>query len=135
VDVTVSTGEKEVRPLTAGQLYRPTDLSGLTFSTTAELQPVDGLVGQARAVEAIQFGTQVGKIGFNLFAIGPNGASMQDAVKAMLARSFSNLACSKGKWSSRSFQFFQREDLTRGSRGFAAILFTLATLSSTVRRG
>lgn len=64
---------------------RPTDLSGLTFSTTAELQPVDGLVGQARAVEAIRFGTQVSKTGFNLFVIGPNGARMQDAVKAMLA--------------------------------------------------
>jgi hypothetical protein len=74
VDVAVSTGETEVRPLTAGQLYRPTDLSGLTFSTTEELQPVDGLVGQARAVEAIRFGTQVGKTGFNLFVIGPNGA-------------------------------------------------------------
>jgi hypothetical protein len=48
------------------------------------LQPVDGLVGQARAVEAIRFGTQVGKNGFNLFVIGPNGARMQDAVKAML---------------------------------------------------
>ena len=85
MDVAVSTGETEVLPLTAGQLYRPTDLSGLTFSTTAELQPVDGLVGQARAVEAIRFGTQVGKTGFNLFVIGPNGACMQDAVKAMLA--------------------------------------------------
>ena len=85
MDVAVSTGEKAVQPLTAGQLYRPTDLSGLTFSTTAELQPVDGLVGQARAVEAIRFGTQVGKTGFNLFVIGPNGARMQDAVKAMLA--------------------------------------------------
>ena len=45
MDVAVSTGETEVLPLTTGQLYRPTDLSGLTFSTTAELQPVDGLVG------------------------------------------------------------------------------------------
>ena len=85
MDVAVSTGETAVRPLTAEQLYRPTDLSGLTFSTTAELQPVDGLVGQARAVEAIRFGTQVGKTGFNLFVIGPDGARMQDAVKAMLA--------------------------------------------------
>jgi len=85
VDVAVTTAETAVRPLTAGQLYRPSDLSGLTFSTTAELQPVDGLVGQARAVEAIRFGTQVGKTGFNLFVIGPNGARMQDAVKAMLA--------------------------------------------------
>ena len=77
--------EKSVRPLTAGQLCRPADLSGLTFSTTAELQLIDGLVGQGRAVEAIRFGTQVDKTGFNLFVIGPQGARMQDAVKTMLA--------------------------------------------------
>jgi lon-related putative ATP-dependent protease len=74
-----------VRPLRAEQLYRASDLSKLSFSTTAELQPIDGLVGQARALEAIRFGTQVGKTGFNLFVIGPNGARMQDAVKAVLA--------------------------------------------------
>jgi lon-related putative ATP-dependent protease len=78
-------GETAVKPLAAERLYRYTDLSSLAFLTTAELQPIDGLVGQARAVEAIRFGTQVGKAGFNLFVIGPNGARMQDAVKAMLA--------------------------------------------------
>lgn len=74
-----------VRPLPAEQLYRSTDLSSLAFSTTADLQPIDGLIGQARAVEAIRFGTQVGSTGFNLFVIGPNGARLLDAVKTMLA--------------------------------------------------
>src|SRR5512147_231097 len=73
------------RPLAADKLYRATDLSTLTFSTTADLTPLDGLVGQARAYEAIQFGTRVDKAGFNLFVIGPNGAHMQDAVKSLLA--------------------------------------------------
>lgn len=85
MDVVVTVGETTVRPLAAEQLYRPADLSSLAFATTAELEPIDGLVGQARAVEAIRFGTQVGKAGFNLFVTGPNGARMQDAVKAMLA--------------------------------------------------
>lgn len=73
-----------VRPLAAEHLYRATDLSGLTFSTTKDLQPIDGLVGQTRALEAIHFGTQVDRAGFNLFVIGPHGARMQDAVKAVL---------------------------------------------------
>jgi lon-related putative ATP-dependent protease len=85
VDVAVSAVETTVRSLTADQLYRPTNLSSLEFATTAELPPIDGLVGQARALEAIQFGTQVDKNGFNLFVIGPHGARMQDAVKALLA--------------------------------------------------
>jgi hypothetical protein len=64
VDAAVANGETVVRPRTAEQLYRPTDLMSLSFLTTAELQPIDGVVGQARAVEAIRFGTQVGKAGF-----------------------------------------------------------------------
>ena len=84
MDAVTTTGTA-IRPLRAEQLYRATDLSQLRFATTAELQPIDGLVGQTRALEAIRFGTQVGKTGFNLFVIGPNGARMQDAVKAVLA--------------------------------------------------
>jgi lon-related putative ATP-dependent protease len=74
-----------VPPLGSDRLYRPTDLSQLTFSTTAELQPIDGLVGQARAYEAIRFSTRTDKAGFHLFVIGPAGTRMQDAVKAVLA--------------------------------------------------
>jgi predicted ATP-dependent protease len=85
VDAAVASTGTAVRPLRAEQLYRPTDISHFAFSTTSELQPIDGLVGQARALEAIRFGTHVDKSGFNLFVIGPNGARMQDAVKALLA--------------------------------------------------
>lgn len=77
--------ETTVRPLEAAKLYRASDLSSLSFATTAELTPIDGLVGQPRAFEAIQFGTRVDKTGFNLFVIGPVGARMQEAVKALLA--------------------------------------------------
>ena len=85
MDTAMTTAETALRPLRADQLYRPTDISRFAFSTTSELQPIDGLVGQARALEAIRFGTHVDKSGFNLFVIGPNGARMQDAVKALLA--------------------------------------------------
>lgn len=74
-----------VRPLSIDQLYRKTDLSRLQFATTAELKPIEGLVGQERALEAIRFGTGVDQAGFNLFVIGPNGARMQAAVNGVLA--------------------------------------------------
>lgn len=73
-----------VPPLTPDQLHRSTDLSKLSFDTTMALEPIEGLVGQARAADAIRFGTQIERPGFNLFVIGPHGASMQDAVKAVL---------------------------------------------------
>jgi hypothetical protein len=80
------------RALSIDRLYRKTDPSSLQFTTTAELEPIDGLVGQERALEAIRFGTGVDKAGFNLFIIGPNGACMQAAVKAILAEEASTKA-------------------------------------------
>ena len=73
-----------VRPLPPDQLYRPADISKLSFATTADLQPIEGLIGQQRALDAINFGTRIDKPGFNLFVIGPHGARMQEAVKAVL---------------------------------------------------
>ena len=74
-----------VRPLSADQLYRASELSRLAFVSTAELEPIDGMIGQARALEAVEFGTKIDKAGFNLFVIGGTGVGMRDAVKAMLA--------------------------------------------------
>ncbi len=74
-----------VPPLPPDRLYRLTDLSHLTFETTAELPANEELVGQQRALEALRFGTRVDRAGFNLFVVGPNGARMQDAVKTVLA--------------------------------------------------
>jgi len=73
-------------PLPANRLYRGTDLSALTFATTADLKPIDGLVGQPRALEALRFGTRIEKPGFNLFVIGPPGARMSDAVQSLLRK-------------------------------------------------
>lgn len=83
-----ATGDRRViaKPLRPTDLRRATDLSPLGFSTTAELEAVDGLLGHSRAREAIQFGTEVKRAGFNLFVIGPDGARMQDAVKSLLSR-------------------------------------------------
>jgi lon-related putative ATP-dependent protease len=56
----------------------------LTFTTTADLAPIDGLVGQQRALNALELGTRIRKPGFNLFVIGSSGARMQQAVEAVL---------------------------------------------------
>jgi hypothetical protein len=65
-------------------LYRPADLSGLAFQTTDDLATIDGLVGQQRALSALEFGTRIRRPGFNLFVIGPSGARMQRAVESVL---------------------------------------------------
>jgi lon-related putative ATP-dependent protease len=79
-----------IDPLTPNQLYRRADLSVLAFATTADLQPLDGLAGQARASEALKFGTQIRSGGFNLCVIGSEGARMEQSIKAMLAETASH---------------------------------------------
>ncbi len=74
-----------VQPLPAERLYRAADLSTLSFESTADIEPADGLVGQQRALDAIAFGTRIGTPGFNLFVIGPSGMRMQRAVERVLA--------------------------------------------------
>jgi len=72
--------------LSPSQLYRHTDDSALNFQTTADLSPLDGLVGQQRALGALQFGTQIRQSGFNLFVTGSPGSRMQEVVGSMLRR-------------------------------------------------
>jgi lon-related putative ATP-dependent protease len=66
------------------RLYRAAELSGLTFATTDDLQPIDGFIGQQRALDAIRFSASIDKPGFNLFAIGRIEAQMRKAVEAVL---------------------------------------------------
>jgi len=79
-----ATGAGSCRALAAGQLHRTADLAHLAFSTTADLEPIEEMVGQDRAAQAIRFGTRIERPGFNLFVIGPPGAAMQQAVQAVL---------------------------------------------------
>ncbi len=73
-----------LQPLPSAKLYRAADLSALPFETTAEIEPADGLSGQHRALDAIEFGTRVAKPGFNLFVVGPSGLRAQSAVERVL---------------------------------------------------
>jgi len=79
-----TTAPAPLQPLAAERLYRAADLSALSFESTADLKPADGLVGQQRALDALAFGTRVQRPGFNLFVIGPNGARAQRAVEHLL---------------------------------------------------
>ncbi len=84
-DATAVTGPVDtMTALPADRLYRPADLSRLSFQTTNELEPVDEIVGQERALDAIGFGTRIRKPGFNLFVIGSLGSRMQKTVEALL---------------------------------------------------
>ena len=70
--------------LAPAQLRRRCDLSAAGFATTDQLQESDGVLAQARAVEAIRFGIGVRSDGYNLFAMGPDGHGRHTTVRNLL---------------------------------------------------
>ena len=72
------------QPLSPEALYKACDARALPFETTAELDPVEGLIGQDRAMQAIAFATEIDRQGFNLFVLGPAGGGQEAAVLRLL---------------------------------------------------
>ena len=66
-------------------LYTRTDPGILHFETTDELQGLGEVIGQARAIDAIEFGTEIEKSGFNIFVLGPSGVGKQSTVLQYLS--------------------------------------------------
>jgi lon-related putative ATP-dependent protease len=58
----------------------------LPFVSTAELPPLDGMIGQDRAVSATTFGVGMREAGYNLFVLGPSRTGKTSAMKRVLAR-------------------------------------------------
>ena len=55
------------------QLKNYCSLQEFSFQTTAELEPLDGIIGQERAVKAFDFGLAVKMKGYNIYMSGPSG--------------------------------------------------------------
>ena len=72
--------------LAAELLCRRTDPSRFPFETTAELEDLPEVVGQDRAVEALQFGIGIRRAGYNLFALGPPATGKHTIVREFVER-------------------------------------------------
>ena len=73
------------QPLPASELRRVVNPSSLGFKTTDDLTPINGLIGQERALKAIQFGTDIKSHDYNMFVLGPPASGKTTAVKAHLS--------------------------------------------------
>lgn len=70
--------------LKAEQLYQSCDPAHLWFHTTAELEDLHAAFGQARALDALQFGTGVRHEGYNLYVMGTSGLGKHTTVRRVL---------------------------------------------------
>lgn len=74
-----------ISPLTPDALRKVCLPESLPFEGTDELTPLEEVVAQDRAVEAITFGVGIRCEGFNLFVLGPAGTGKTTAIKRFLA--------------------------------------------------
>lgn len=72
--------------LSADDAYRSVDEAALGFATTDDVKPLYDNQGQARAEEAIAFGTGMSHEGYNLFAFGEPGVGKRTLLEASLAK-------------------------------------------------
>ena len=64
-----------IKSLIKEQLYRESQLTQLgdDCHSTAELSPLDDIIGQDRARQAVEFAMSIKDKGYNIYAIGPSG--------------------------------------------------------------
>jgi lon-related putative ATP-dependent protease len=80
-----------IKELDKKELYQCCDPEQFTFETTADLDDLGGVIGQARAMEAVQFGIGIEQEGYNIFALGPVGTGK----RSILRQSFERRAASE----------------------------------------
>ena len=66
------------------KLRRKVEPTGMRCETTKDLTPLEGIIGQERAVRALKFGLDIKERGFNIYAAGLPGTGRKTAVKDFL---------------------------------------------------
>ncbi len=72
------------KPLEPAELYHACDPDRFTFTTTDELEPLKEVMGQRRAMDAVAFGTDIRRDGYNLYAMGPSGSGKHSIISELL---------------------------------------------------
>jgi lon-related putative ATP-dependent protease len=73
-----------LKELTAEQVRQWCDPALFQCNSTDELKPIEGIIGQDRALSALKFGLNIVKPGFNIFVSGLAGTGRTTAIKSFL---------------------------------------------------
>jgi len=63
----------KILPLAPEKVYSQCNVESLSFTTTADLQPLPEVTGRDRAISTLNFGTRITNPGFNIYAMGAAG--------------------------------------------------------------
>ena len=82
-----SIASSEAAPaLTPDKLRLLVDPGDVPFASTADAELLEEVIGQGRAVGAIELGIDIDRKGYNVFALGPTGTGRHTVVRAHLVR-------------------------------------------------
>ncbi|HXW53191.1 MAG TPA: AAA family ATPase [Myxococcota bacterium] len=87
--------EAKIKPLATGSLRSVFDPQQFTFKTTDELPDAKEVVGQVRALTAANFGINIDRDGWNIFALGPAGIGKRSIVSDLLEKAAAKKALAK----------------------------------------
>ncbi|NWG11360.1 AAA family ATPase [Candidatus Bathyarchaeota archaeon] len=73
-----------LKELPFDKLRRECDPKMMRCETTQQLEPLEGIIGQERAVRALKFGLDIKERGFNIYVAGYPGTGRMTAVKDFL---------------------------------------------------
>ncbi|GAB6183067.1 Lon protease family protein [Thermodesulfovibrio hydrogeniphilus] len=71
--------------LTSKDIYKSCDENIFSFNTTAEISPLQGTIGQDRAIASLDFGLNLNAKGFNIYALGIQGTGKMRAIRTLLS--------------------------------------------------
>ena len=78
--------ERRMIELSPDRLKKSCDPGQFAFETTKEVAPLDGTIGQDRAVSAIDFGFGIKTRGFNVYVAGPVGTGKDTTVRTYVQK-------------------------------------------------
>ena len=73
-----------VKKLSPERLFRCCGAEELDFNTTEEVKPLEGTIGQDRAMHALDFGLNFSDTGFNIYILGEAGTGKLTTIKMLL---------------------------------------------------
>ncbi len=74
----------KTKELAASELRWKCDPSLFEFESTTELEPIESIVGQERALKALKLGVDINAPGYNIYIAGLSGTGKQTSVKQLL---------------------------------------------------
>jgi ATP-dependent Lon protease len=78
--------KKQFRKLKADDLMWKCPLEKLKFKTTEDVEPLDEIIGQDRAIKALKIGTELFAPGYNIFVCGLTGTGRATTIRHILKK-------------------------------------------------